>query len=181
MPVTEIIYCLIVIATMFVASTILYQEKKTRIVPAPSLPWSRKKILGLFKDNIPLDSTDKIAELGCGWGGISMALAKQYPNAEIHGFEISFFPYIISKIRALKYGRRVQVHYKNIFKEDLNIYKGIFIYLSPKLLLSLSADLNALPKGTIVISNAFPILEWTPIQTAHTNIGVKIPIFCYSR
>lgn len=175
----EIIRCLIISISIIIAITLLYQEKQSKIVPAPTLPWVKRKVLSLFKEFLNQGCTGKIAELGCGWGGITTSLAKQYPKAEIHGYEISYIPYLFTKIRCLRFGKRVKIYNKDIFKQDMSQYNGIFLYLSPKLISKLKPHIEKCAKDTIVVSNGFVIPDWNPIKKLETNIGVHIPIFCY--
>ena len=172
---TALLWCILF------AAILLFHGKKARIVPAPTLGWVKKKVQQLFAEHLTQSHAQNIAELGCGWGGITMALARQYPDAHIDGYELSLFPYLVSKLRALRFGGRVHIYHHDFFNEDMAEYQGIFCYLSPQIMTELIPHLEKCAKGTVIVSNAFAIKDWPITKSYETHIGVTIPIYCYVR
>src|SRR5947208_1496628 len=91
---TALLISTIVIA-VFVIISIVYFSFQTGISPMPSSKLATKALLDL----IPIQK-GVIYELGSGWGTIALKLAKKYPHCHIIAMEISWIPWIFSKIRA---------------------------------------------------------------------------------
>ena len=95
----EVIYLIVVLSLIIMTIINMYYEKKAGICPAPTLPWVKSKMINALIKYTDNNKDYKISELGCGWGGIIKTLTRKFPNSRINGYEISFFPYYISKIR----------------------------------------------------------------------------------
>lgn len=170
---------LYVLASLFVFALIgisLYYDHKLKIPPAPTLPWVRRRILQALKTHLEKQDA-RIAELGSGWGGLSLAIARTFPQARVEGFELSPFPYWFSKLV-----RRKNLRFKraDIFDVDLSGYDAVVYYLSPVIAERLATKFKTeLKPGTLIVSNAFPLPGFTAIDSAETNIGIKIRVFVY--
>ena len=158
----------------------LFYEKKAQIPPVPTLPWVTRKILKLLAKYKKTDSEIKIAELGSGWGGVCFNLSKKFPNSQITGFEISPIPYWFSKFRNIFFRGNINFSSQSFFDKDLSKFDVIICYLSPHHMALLKDKFEKeLKPNSIIISNAFPVLEWEPIEQDATNILVKIPVYVY--
>ncbi len=176
----ETISYLLLILFMLIVFVSLFYEKKTHIPPVPTLPWVKKKILQLLLKHSNKDAPLKIAELGSGWGGVTFQLAKKFPNAHVTGFEISPFPYWYSKIRQTLSHKKVNFTKNSFYDVNLSDFDVIICYLSPQHMAWLKDKFeDELKSDTLIISNAFPILDWPTIDEDETNIFVKIPVFVY--
>ncbi len=169
--------CLIAFLTIVFVS--MWYEKKAHISPCPTLPWVRKKIIGALKGRLDGQKSYKMAELGCGWGGINLILAKNFPNSSIFGYEISIFPYVFAKIRGFLGSNRIKITRSSFFEADLSGFDVIICYLSPWHMEKLKPQLAGLRPGSLIISNAFAIPGWEPAETLHTYVGMDIPIYVY--
>ncbi len=179
MTIIETISGLVLILFLIMAFISMGYEKTARISPTPTLPWVRKAILSTLKEHMDRGKVYKFAELGCGWGGINLVLAKNFPKSSIVGYEISFFPWIFSKIRAFLSFQDIKIINKSFFDEDLSGFDAVICYLSPWHMEKLKAQLTGLRAGSLVVSNAFAIPGWEPIQILHTDVFIKIPIYVY--
>lgn len=168
-----------IICFMVFTIILVYQIKRAKIVSAPTLPWVSKNVLAQLSPLLPPDFKGHIAELGSGWGSMTRALAKAYPQARIDGFEISWIPYLVSKLATSGFKNRIRIFDRDFFQEDLSSYQVVYCYLSPELMRDLKPRLEKCARGTLIISNAFPIPDWTPVTSSTTHIGVQIPVFCY--
>lgn len=154
----------------------LYYDHKLRIPPAPTLPWVRTRILKALKTHLKNDKVF-IAELGSGWGGLSASISRAFPKAGLQGFELSPFPYWFSKLRESK---KIRFTRSDIFDQDLSEYDAIVYYLSPVVADRLSVKFKAeLKPATLIVSNAFHLPGFDPVEILETNIGVKIRIYVY--
>ena len=97
---------------------------------APWVPTKRREKKLLVKE-LGIQSGQVIYDLGCGTGTILFALAQKNANAIFIGFEISIIPYLIAKLRAVRY-KNVEIRYKNLFKQQVNDADLIIIFLLTK-------------------------------------------------
>lgn len=179
MTVIETISGIGLIAFLIVILVSLFYEGRLRISPTPTLPWVRKKIISALTDRLESKKTYKMAELGCGWGGINLQLAKNFTNSSISGYEMSIFPFISSWIRAFFATKMIKIRKSSFFDADLSDFDVIICYLSPWHMGELKPQLAGLRPGSLIISNAFTIPGWYPVETLHTHVGIKIPIYIY--
>ncbi len=116
-----------------------------------------------------------IVDLGSGDGSIVIAAAQQ----GAHGTGIEMNPFLIpySRWRA----KRAHVQKNTTFVRgeirdcSLTHTDIVFVYLLPELLSRISDKLSSeLPRGAIVISNAFPIPGWKPAEEKNNVFLYKI-------
>ncbi|HRQ61578.1 MAG TPA: class I SAM-dependent methyltransferase [Alphaproteobacteria bacterium] len=176
MTLLETLYVLFFLGLFALVGTCLYYDHHLKIPPAPTLPWVRRKILQALKTHLKNDKVF-IAELGSGWGGLSAAISRKFPAAGVQGFELSPFPYWFSKLRESK---KIRFTRADIFDQNLAEYDAIVYYLSPVVADRLAEKFREeLKPGTLIISNAFKLPGFEPIEVLETNIGVKIRIYVY--
>lgn len=174
----EIFLALFTLAIVVCVTTIFY-ERYTLISATPILPWTRWQVVSLLKEFQLIETQKKIADLGCGWGGMVGKLSHMYPLDKITGYELSPFPFIFSKLRFAGRSKNILILKSNFFLEDLSDFDIIFCYLSPNLMEQLKPQLSNLKTGSIVISCSFPILEWKPYAERSVWSFVKIPVYLY--
>lgn len=161
--------------------TCFYYEKKAKISPAPVLPWVRRKALALIPESFDRSKKYKIADLGSGWGGLLLKLSKQFPNSDVVGYEISPWPFYISKMTTGLLSRRVTVKKENFFQKDISEFDIVVCYLSPYHMKELKSQFASLKPGSVIVSCSFPVEGWEPdIKGSISGIFVTIPIFVYS-
>jgi hypothetical protein len=132
----------------------LFFQLKTGVPSFPSTKNEIKHVITLLKSS-KLSNNSLIFELGSGWGGLSLSLAKQFPNHSIIGYELSPLPYFISKIRSFKY-KNLHIKRKNFFKQDLSHADAICSYLMRNPMIPLKTKLDKeIDSGTPVITIAF--------------------------
>lgn len=174
----DYIFCPLIAIVLIVAFVGLYSERGMKISPAPTLPWVRRRVLRSIMDGFDTTRPCTIADLGCGWGGIVIALYRAFPAARIIGYEMSFFPWLVSVVTCA-FLPRVSIRRRDFFKADISGSDIVFCYLSPYHMETLKTQLLTLKPGSIVISCAFPIPGWTPEAATKTDVGVQIDIFRY--
>lgn len=179
MSLFDIIYCTALILFFVVVLTSLFYEKRTKIVPAPTFSWVRNKALSLIPSHFSKEGQYEIVDLGCGWGGALIALYKIFPHSKITGYEMSFWPYLVSKTRTLL-RENILIFREDFFKKDISSSDIIFCYLSPYHMELLKEKLSALRQGSCVVSCSFPILGWTADKVVYVNCFIiKIPVYSY--
>lgn len=122
-----------------------------------------------------------IYELGCGWGGLLITLAKQHPQRQLVGFEASLFPYLITKARLnwLKLAN-VEVRRENFLHADLTGAQLLVCYLYPKGMQQLAKKITH-PTGQIdfVISNTFSLPGFSAERQITLNDLYSSPVYRY--
>jgi hypothetical protein len=179
MPPFDWIYSLVLLTAFAVVLSGLWHEKKAGISPTPVLSWVRRRAVRMLKGQIDPGKVHEVADLGCGWGGMTGILASTYPQAHITGYEISPFPYYASKLRSLFFGKRISIRHDNFFERNLSDCDVVFCYLSPQHMEKLKPQLLGLKPGSLVLSCSFPILGWAPIAQEKVWSLVNIPVFLY--
>lgn len=174
----ETLVSIIFLFIVILIAVCLFYENRVLVPPVPTLPWVKRQMLEALAMHAP-EQDMRIAELGSGWGGLAFALTRKFPSAEITGFELSPFPYWFSKIREV-FHRRVSFERADFFERDLSAFNVVIFYLTPKLTERLSAKLRRdLKPGSLVISNAFSLPGWEPVQVRESRMFLRIPVYVY--
>jgi hypothetical protein len=166
-------FLLIVLCSML----ILIWTVKNRISPTPTTRTVRKAIACELPENIE----GTIVELGSGWGGIALFLAKKYPKAEVYAYETSPLPWLISNLRA-RFSAQKNIHFerKDFFLLPLSNAKLIWCYLSGPLMERLQKKLSQdTLSGTLIISNTFALPKYTPTKILTIDDLYKTKIYFY--
>ena len=77
---------------LVIALSIVWSTLKTGISPMMSSSKARQAMLA----EINMDEKGALIDLGSGWGTLVIAVAKKHPNNQIIGYELSWFPWMIS-------------------------------------------------------------------------------------
>jgi hypothetical protein len=118
-------------------------------VPIPT--GIEEKILG----NLKMDNESILYDLGCGDGKVLLSAAKRFPNTQMVGVEVAFFPYILARLKTRAYPN-IRIERGNIFKTDLGNATHVFLYLYPQVLEKLLPLLEQkCKKGTRIVSCDF--------------------------
>ena len=107
----------------------------------------------------------RVVDLGSGDGSIVIAAARA--GAIASGVEMNPFLIPYSRWRARRAGVQERTTFVRGEIKDFPLHDAdvVFLYLLPNLLRNISKKLSSeLKPDAYVISNAFPIPEWTPVQ-----------------
>ncbi len=175
--------CLIL--TLVIGMSIIISTLRTGISPMPSSAKVRRVMLEQLSVD---DNTHAIADLGSGWGHVSIALAKAYPNIQVTGFELSFFPWLVSVIWA-KIARLNNITFKrkDFLTVDLLPFQIYCCYLFPKGMQHLA---NKLKQQTLIqstqvshrrqlISNTFALPNYQATRTMTMTDLFRTKIYTY--
>jgi len=186
------LYVLLAI-TLLSSISLVYSGWRNGITPMPS---SRKAKDTLVKTTVEELRQVKanpalVVEVGSGWGGVALSLAARLPQAGIHGYENSPFPYLISRLRAKLAGySNLKLHFGDYRRAPLASSDILVCYLFPGGMQDISLLINqpALvphgrtsnavqfePTSPVVISNTFALPDRSPhcrIQSGDTSLSM---------
>ena len=173
MPFAPLILGLLVLAT----ASIVIMTVRLGISPQPSSTKARNALLELAPENIG----GSIAELGSGWGGLAFALAKRYPQTQVHAYELSFVPYLFSQLR-LKVQGPNNLHFmrQDFLAADLSQNTLLVTYLFPGGMDRIAEQLvPKLQQETILLSNTFALPGYTPEEKVILPDFYRTPVYRY--
>lgn len=143
----------------------------------PSSNKAYKTMLTLIDET----GTDAIIDLGSGWGNFVIPLAKNNPQRQIIGYELSLLPWLISmllkKVLRLK---NLSLYRENFYNVNLPSASVIVCYLYPQAMSKIQAKLLLeQPKIDFLISNNFALPSWQAEKVIKLNDFYKSPIYLY--
>jgi hypothetical protein len=133
---------------------------------------SRNEVIPALLDHISESENVQVIDIGCGFAGVLLEMAKKRPSAQFWGIEIAPLPYLISWVRSYFSGRSVRILFGDYSNLDFSKYDLVFAYLSPAAMPVLwSIVQKQMRPGTCLLSYEFVIPDIEP--TAIINIGEK--------
>ena len=149
---------LIIIFLAVTVIVIALYTLKNGIGPTPS-SW---KVVRHLEAVLPEAFEGSITELGAGWGGVAVYLARKYPEKRVVAIENCPPVWLFCWLRAIFLRQsNLTVKFGDIYQEDLS--EGlIYCYLYPGAMKKLLPQLQLLQPGSIVISHTFSLPGYTP-------------------
>ena len=170
-----LIFALAAIAAVF-AWTLM-----TGSPPTPTSRAVRRTILATLPARLPGDQAAEVYELGAGWGGLALAMARRYPDRQIIGMELSPLPWLVSLIlTALNRPANLTLRRADFLNADLSGASLVVCYLSADVLARLRPQLERqLRPGALIVSNTFAIEGWRPLESHAARDIYKSPVYLY--
>jgi SAM-dependent methyltransferase len=100
---------------------------RTQVPYYPSGPAVRAVVARL----LPEDGAPRMIDIGSGFGGLVLELARARPDAQVEGIELAPLPWLASQLRALGSGSRARFRRGDYEHLDFGSYDLVFAYLSP--------------------------------------------------
>ncbi|HRH23756.1 MAG TPA: hypothetical protein PK295_03950 [Candidatus Magasanikbacteria bacterium] len=126
---------------------------------------------------IPIKSTDRVYDLGCG-DARTLAHALEKGAHSAVGYEVSLIPYILGHKYKRIYGKKLKILFRDFWKNDLSEATVVFIFLSYKAHARLGKKfMNELKPGTRVAAYVWPIEGWTPVVVDKPKDDLSIYIY----
>ncbi|WP_199671112.1 class I SAM-dependent methyltransferase [Salinibius halmophilus] len=171
---TIIIETIAVAFALLAALSIVWSTVRTGIPPMMSNASARSAMLKQINC-----SDGDIIDLGSGWGTLLMAAAKQHPQRQIIGYEVSWLPWLYARLRLAKYPN-VRVYRQDFRHASLASASILLCYLMPKGMQTLAGLLAQYPDQQItIISNNFSLPALSATKTLQLNDLYKSPIYVY--
>ena len=168
---------IIIFLSLFIAVSIVWTTLQTGISPIMSSRKARQAML----DSIESFEKGTLVDLGSGWGTLVIAAALKYPNQQVIGYELSWFPWLISIIR--KHCLRLDnltLYRQDFRKIELSKVSILFCYLFPKGMVDLHKKLkNKQCDDILIVSNTFALPSLPPTKTIRLNDIYQSPIYVY--
>ena len=161
---------------------------------AAVLPWLVFR--GVIRDRVPLFLSDRpaidglltlvsdrypvsVVDLGCGTGGVLLALREARPIARLKGVENAPLTWLLARIRLRD--AAVTVRYGSIWEEALNHHDVVYAYLSPAAMPQLwdkaSREMRA---GSLLVSNSFAIPGIEPDRVLPLDSGFATELYVWT-
>ncbi|WP_114418282.1 class I SAM-dependent methyltransferase [Marinospirillum perlucidum] len=167
---------------LLVLVSVVVSTLKTGMSPWPSHAAARQVILGQVAQLLDQEDQDRVlTDLGSGWGHLVVPLARRYPHCRVIGYEVSFFPWLVSWL--LK---------KLLRLDNLTLYRGDFLqapwylsdlvicYLVSPSMQALAEQLRQRQEGPrYLISHFFALPGYQPWQTLHLPDWYRSPLYFY--
>lgn len=120
---------------------------------------SQSTLPAAIMELLPKDSAIQMLDVGSGFGGLLFDLSKERPGWQLSGIEISFTPWLFSKIRQYVSRRKnlkfVLGRYETV---DFSIFNVVFCYLSPVVMTEIWSKVqNEMVPGTLFLSYEFQV------------------------
>ncbi|RKP46163.1 methyltransferase domain-containing protein [Pararobbsia silviterrae] len=150
----ELVSTVLVGGALLIGASLLISLAFTGAPSLPSNARAARDVIALLREaHIAEDAV--IYELGSGWGSLAIALARAFPQARIHGVELSPFPYWVSRFRARRLPN-LRFAWGDFTRRDLSDADVVTCYLMPGKMSGLADLLDAQVKpGTCVASIEF--------------------------
>lgn len=161
----ELISQVIIVVTLIFFAFYCYYDWKLGVPTVSTSMAGRQKIASL----IPA-SAHEVVEMGSGWGGLAIAVARARPDCRVVGVEFSLLPYLVSRLRLMLSPELKNLTFvrKDFFTLDFSKTDAVLCYLLVPILARLRPKFLAeLPDHAVIISNTYEMPEWTPARTEH--------------
>jgi hypothetical protein len=178
---TFALLCLVSVLAAF--ALLLVYTIRTGISPVPTTPRVAAEIFESCppEDLIPAEAGGAVYELGSGWGHLALALARRFPERAVVGYELSPLPWLVSRL-LLRVRPRLNLTLRraDFWDADLGDAALVVCYLYPGAMRRLREKFEReLPQGALVVSNAFLVPGWRPLETRHAADQYGTPVYLY--
>jgi hypothetical protein len=162
---------------LLTALSIVWSTLQTGISPMMSSGKACQAMLAL------IDRTENgpLIDLGSGWGTLVIAVARKHPHQQVIGYELSWFPWLVSMIR--KYSLRLDnltLYRKDFINAELSNASILFCYLFPGGMVALHKKLKReLSNKILIVSNTFALPSCQPTEVIRLKDVYQTPIYVY--
>ncbi len=162
---------------LVLALRVLWDAARLGIGPVPTVRSVRAALLTV----LPADASGDWHELGAGFGGLAVAIARARPSLRLVAWEAALVPWLVLRARvALRGPTNLSVRRGDFFEGDLRGASGVVCYLFTGAMQRLGPKLRAeLGPGAVVLSHTFALPDWKPERTVHAADLYRTPVYRY--
>ena len=148
-------------------------------VGAPPMP-SRPGVAAVMIGQMPA-SVRRVHELGAGFGGLCLGVARARPGVEVHGWEKAWIPWLVASARAQLWGGgRVHIHFGDLLNAPHEQAAVSFVYVDGAVMERLAPALRQhLRPEAVVISNSFALPDWSPARSITLDDALRTQVLVY--
>ena len=131
----------------------------------------RNQLIGILEERFQSDGRFVFYDLGSGFGGVLIDVAKRFPNASATGIEADPFKCAIARWRVRG---RATITRGNMLKTDSSDADAVYIFLSPLILRrqEFRDMLQKLKPGCLIISYCHRIPGVEPVAIVGKNLFI---------
>jgi len=119
-------------------------------------------------------------DIGCGLGSALVAVSRARGHARCTGIEAAPLPWAVAALRGAISRPGFEVRYGSFWDRHLGDADVVFAYLSPAVMARLwTKAKHEMRKGSILISNSFPIPDVPPSQRLQWGPSEEAALFVY--
>lgn len=162
---------------LVVGASILWSTLRTGMPPMPSLGRAPGVMLALVET--PPDGA--IVDMGSGWGTLAIRFARRFPQTPVLGYEVSFFPWLVSVLLArLMRLDNLRFYRRDFRSADLDGVEVVLCYLMPAGMQAVQQRLERDP-GSVrwVISHCFALRGREPETLRELPDLYATPVYRY--
>lgn len=163
---------------LLIALSIVWGTLKTGISPMMSSSKARQTMLAA----ISMDEKGALIDLGSGWGTLVISVAKKHPNKQVIGYELSWFPWMVSVLFKYSLGLNNLTLYRKDFKNaDFSTASTLVCYLFPGGMVALEEKLkhDVVNNKITIVSNTFALPSYKPTKVIKLKDFYQTPIYVY--
>ncbi len=144
----------IFLGAFLVLAGLYWSTYRTQVPYYPSGPMVRQAVLRLLAQDRPV----RFVDIGSGFGGLVLQLARCRPDCDCFGIELAPLPWLASRLRALATGSRARFLRGDYANLDFADFDVVFAYLSPAAMPALWRKARAeMRKDSLLLSYEFAI------------------------
>jgi SAM-dependent methyltransferase len=155
----DLVWLLVVVVVLFITGSAAWAGLRA----APYLPTRQKDVERMLR-LANIQPGELVYDLGAGDGRFIISAAKNFKARGV-GYEISFIPWLVGKIRLARArtGGDVQLRFQDFFHVDLSAANVVVCFLTPPAMAKLAPKFRTeLKPGTRIISYAFALPGFEP-------------------
>ena len=168
---------ILLVFVLLTALSIVWTTLQTGISPMMSSGKACQAMLA----SIDRPANGPLIDLGSGWGTLVIAVARKYPYQHVIGYELSWFPWLVSMMR--KYSLRLDnltLCRKDFKNAELSNASILFCYLFPGGMVALHKKLKReLLNEILIVSNTFALPSCQPTKVIRLTDVYRTPIYVY--
>jgi len=158
----------IFLAAFLVLAALFWTTFRTQVPYFPSGPIAWSAVAAQLPQGRPIAFVD----IGSGFGGLVLHLARLRPESAFVGVEVAPLPWFASRLRARLSGSRARFSRRDYQALDLGSYDVVFAYLSPAAMPALwRKAAREMGRGALLLSYEFLIPEAPPLIVIHPPGG----------
>lgn len=129
---------------------------------------------------IPPDRDGALLDLGGGFAGVLLAVARARPRLRLLGYEWAFLPWLLGWLRLRLAGVAADWRCADFWALDLAAFDCVFAYLSPAPMPALWRKARAeMRAGSLLVSYRFPVPELAPTRCIEVGPDPRDRLWVY--